>query len=484
MACGHQKAGARRRSKRSNGLAPEDCSICSPSSAPISGRAFRPLYFERERSLQELLNAKTDRQLTLLGGKHSEQQATAAEGEIRSLLTQYQELEVQIRSGNPRYAALKHPQPLRLEQIQKDALDANTLLLEYALGAERSYVWAVTRDGIKAFELPKRREIEDTAWRVHKEWSGNGPAADRRQVLALSRMLLHPVRGLLAGKRLLIVTEGALQYIPFSALLAQDRRPLVMDHEIVHLPSASTLAVLRHELAGRKPAPKMLAVLADPVYSRNDPRVKIPHAAPRGDSGERTGAAGFERLRLSRREAEAILALWPRESSLKALDFDASRTTATSGALVRYRIVHIASHGIVNAQHPELSGLVLSLVNENGDAQEGFLRAHEIFNLKLAADLVVLSACQTALGKDIKGEGLVSLTRGFLYAGTARVLASLWAVPDGGAAELMKIFYQRMRVQQLTPAAALRSAQMAMLQDVRWREPYYWAAFTIQGEYP
>jgi CHAT domain-containing protein len=131
-----------------------------------------------------------------------------------------------------------------------------------------------------------------------------------------------------------------------------------------------------------------------------------------------------------------------------------------------------------------LSGLALSLIDEQGNNQEGYLRAHEIFNLKLAADLVVLSACRTALGKDDSGEGLMGLTRGFFYAGAARVVASLWTVPDGGAARMMTLLYRSMREQHLRPAAALRAAQIAMLGDVRWRGPYSWAAFTIQGDYP
>jgi CHAT domain-containing protein len=438
-----------------------------------------PALLDQERSLRELIDAKTGRQFKLLSGKHTEQQAVAAESETRSILAQYQELESRIRAESPRYAALTHPQPLSLAEIQKEALDGDTVLLEYALGGERSYLWAVTRDRIEAFTLPKRAEIESAAIGVYKEWSSNAPSGDLRQVASLSRMLLGPVRNLLAGKRLLIVDEGALQYVPFGALVGSAGRRMVMDHEIVNLPSASTLVALRRELSGRKQPPKMLAVLADPVYNPSDPRVKT--AAPATRAGSPTG---FERLRSTRHEAEDIFALWPAQSSLKALDFDASQTLATSGVLADYRVVHFASHGVLNTAHPELSGLVLSTVNEKGVPQEGFLRAHDVFNLKLSADLVVLSACQTALGTDIKGEGLVGLTRGFFYAGAARVMASLWMAPDGGSAELMKIFYQRMRTQHLQPAAALRSAQIAMLEDVRWREPYYWAAFTIQGLYP
>jgi CHAT domain-containing protein len=186
-------------------------------------------------------------------------------------------------------------------------------------------------------------------------------------------------------------------------------------------------------------------------------------------------------LRFSRQEAEGITALAPEEKSLKAIDFKANKPTATSVDLSQYRIVHFATHGLLNSQHPELSGIVLSLVDEQGQPQDGFLRLHEVYNLKLGADLVVLSACQTALGKEVKGEGLVGLTRGFMYAGAARVVASLWSVDDKATAELMKRFYQGVLGEGQRPVAALRAAQMAMWKAKK--APYYWAAFVLQGEW-
>ena len=149
----------------------------------------------------------------------------------------------------------------------------------------------------------------------------------------------------------------------------------------------------------------------------------------------------------------------------------------------KYKIVHFATHSLINNQHPELSGVVLSLVDEQGQPQDGFLRLYEIYNLKLSADLVVLSACQTALGKDIKGEGLVGLTRGFMYAGAPRLVASLWKVSDNATAELMNRFYQKMLVEHLRPAAAMRAAQISMLKQKQWNAAYYWAGFVLQGEW-
>jgi CHAT domain-containing protein/tetratricopeptide (TPR) repeat protein len=497
---------------------------------------------ERERSLQQLLNAKAAAQFALLNRKHTPEQAEAFAKEIASLSTEYDELKAQIRARGPRYAALTQPQPLGLAEIQQQVLDPDTLLLEYSLGDDASYLFVASQTSLTSHQLPKRAEIEAATRRVRDlltapqlqpdDTAATYMARIRKagadywpQATALSRMLLSPVASQLSGKRLLIVADGALQYLPFGALPAPEteregdgatrrrgdgatgrkgkprpvapspRRPLIftpliVEHEVVHLPSASALAVLRRELAGRQPAEKAVAVLADPVFSADDTRVK---------SGGKTQAGGeaalgltraiddvrgdLRRLLMTRGEAEAILSVTPPSAGLKALDFQADRATATSDEMSRYRIVHFATHGLLNSRHPELSGLALSLVDEQGRQQDGFLRLHEIFNLRLPAELVVLSACQTGLGKEVKGEGLVGLTRGFMYAGAARVVASLWRVDDTATAELMKLFYRRMLREGMRPAAALREAQIEMWKRAPGRSPFYWAGFVLQGEW-
>jgi CHAT domain-containing protein/Tfp pilus assembly protein PilF len=471
-----------------------------------------PVLLERERILQRQLNAKASAQTQLLSGKHTEAQAAAIAKEIEELTSQYQQVEAQIRATSPPYAAFTQPQGLALSEIQQ-LLDSDTLLLEYSLGKERSYLWAVTPTSITSHELPKRTEIDKAAGRVHELLTISHRRETKRPAelaaAELSQLVLGPVAALLGNKRLLIVADGALQYVPFGALpkpatdnKTTDRKPLIADHEVVHLPSASTLAVLRREMAGRQSASKTVAVLADPVLLPDDVRVKqaaakagkeVSNSAPASDgtrgvtdnlvrSAKESGVMSWERLPFSRQEAEAI-AQMAQKQSFKALDFEASRTTATNPELSQYRIVHFATHGLLNSQHPELSGLVLSLVDERGQPQDGFLRLHDVYNLKLNADLVVLSACQTALGKEIKGEGLVGLTRGFMYAGAPRVVASLWSVRDEATAELMKRFYRGMLKEGLRPPAALRAAQLSMWKEKRWEAPYYWAGFVLQGEW-
>ena len=310
-------------------------------------------------------------------------------------------------------------------------------------------------------------------------------------------MLLQPAASQLKGKRLLLVGDGVLQYVPFAALPAPNSagRLLVLDHEIINLPSASVMAVLRQETSGRQRAAKTLAVLADPVFQNNDPRINEggknapAKSQPETQSTEayrsakESGLDSFVRLRFTRQEADEIAQFAPADKRLEALDFAASRANATSAALDQYQIVHFATHGLINNRHPELSGIVLSLVDEKGKPQNGFLRLYEIYNLKLSADLVVLSACQTAVGEEIRGEGLLGLTRGFMYAGAPRVVATLWQVDDRATSELMKRFYQKMLGEGLRPAAALKAAQVSMQTDKRWSSPHYWAAFTLQGEW-
>ncbi|MFP5288325.1 MAG: CHAT domain-containing protein, partial [Thermoanaerobaculia bacterium] len=388
---------------------------------------------------------------------------------LEAALDEHGRVEAALRASSPRYSGLTRPRPLSVDEIRREVLDGRALLLEYALGKERSYLWAVGPGSLRSFDLPPRAEIEKAArrWYDALKASEASAAGAREAADELGAMLLGPVQELLAGQPLLIVADGALQYLPFGALpVAGDGRALLVDrHEVTSLPSASALAVLRRELAGRSPAPRTLAVIADPVF-----RVE--------DSG-----MALARLRFSKEEAEAIASLIPEPQLYKALGFEASRDAVVGGRLAPFRMVHIASHGLIDSRRPELSTIVLSLVDERGKPRNGFLRLHDIYNLELQADLVTLSACRTALGQEIRGEGLVGMTRGFMYAGAARVLASLWSVDDRATSVLMKSFYRHMISGGLSPAAALRRAQSEMAHSPRWSSPFYWAGFSLQGEW-
>ena len=467
-----------------------------------------------ETSLQQQINAKAATRARVT----EKTQAAALDKEISQLTSRYLDVESQIRTTSPRYAALSQPQALSATKIQQ-LLDEQTVLLEFSLGDEKSRLLAVTPRAIAVHSLASRSQIESAARNVYGLMTARQPkqGLTATQMLArigeadgkfpsdareLSQMLLGPIAAKLSGewkgRRLAIVASGALEYLPFAALPVPETEkskdqsapsvPLIASHEVINLPSASVLALIRNETRGRAPGSKAVAVFADPVFETSDPRLVMASNASSltpelARSVRSFGRAGFGRLVFSREEADSIVKLAPASSTLKATGFEANRPLAASGDLSRYRIVHFATHGLINSERPELSGLVLSLLDENGRPQDGFLRMRDIYNLHLPAELVVLSACETALGKQIRGEGLVGLTRGFIYAGTERVVASLWQVDDQATAQLMQAFYRGMLKENLRPAAALRAAQIEMSRQKRWTSPYYWAGFIIQGEY-
>ncbi|MBP0009620.1 CHAT domain-containing tetratricopeptide repeat protein [Roseofilum sp. Belize Diploria] len=455
-----------------------------------------PTLLEQKKSLQKQLSLQEERRIQILSRSHTEREAQVIEEKIKTLLDQYRAVQALIRVSSPRYAALTQPEPLTLEEIQTQVLDEDTLLLEYFLGKERSTLWLVSSTEIKSYELPGRETIEQSA-RKFRDALTIPTQRIRRNVLEataiqLSEQILGPVAEELGNKRLAIAGHGALQYVPFAALAVpglQEYKPLIANRELVNLPSASTVAILRRETQGRKPAPKTLAVLADPVFGQNDGRVstrgtsKAQPLPPDLERSARESGVLFDRLPYTHQEAESILALVPAPERLEGFGFSASRKLAASDELSQYQIIHFATHGLMNSTNPALSGLVFSLVNADGEPLNGFLRLHEIFNLNLPSELVVLSACETGLGQNIKGEGLIGLTRGFMYAGAPRLVVSLWSVDDQATAKLMIDFYQTLLAEGKSPSQALREAQLKMWETSQWWQPYYWAAFTLQGEW-
>ncbi|HEX2639984.1 MAG TPA: CHAT domain-containing protein, partial [Pyrinomonadaceae bacterium] len=403
-------------------------------------RGVDPEMIERERTLARQLSDKAQ----ALARSDKPDRSKSLRDEISQLETELERSQTAIRKANPNYAALVQPQPLKFEEIQAQ-LDPDTLLLEYTLGSDRSYLWAITRDSLTTYTLEKGELIEKASRQVYEALTARstyvrGETASQKldridrsdaelpsAAKALSKLVLAPAAGQLGGKRVVVVADGALQYIPFPMLpdpAVPSGQPLVVAHEVVSLPSASALAIQRAELAGRQPSPKMLAVIADPVFDRTDVRVRsaavgsadkdqsdtaadsrsLEHIADASD--DKTGRLVIRRLAFTRREADALLSLAPKASSLREMDFQANRGNVMNGDLAQYRYVHFATHGFLDSERPGLSALVLSTVDANGKPQDGFLRANDIYNMKLPAELVVLSACQTGLGKEVKGEGL------------------------------------------------------------------------------
>ncbi len=451
---------------------------------------------DRERNLRQTINAKALLRQELIARK-SDPERTKVEREIAELIREHREIEAKVRSANPKFANFSDAKPLKVKQIQSTVLDDESVLLEYSIGAERSFLFVVAKDSLKVVELPGRAEVERLA-RVFRD-SLNAravPTTNESEIQTetrirkadaeldrtgaeLTRILLRPVAGEIANKRLLVVTSEVLQYIPFAALPNTNAasRFLIQTNEIVHLPSASALAYLRD--TARRPATKEIAIFADPVFDASDERLRQVIK-----SGAKPLARGpFARLVFSSQEAESISMLAPPENLFIATGFDANLSNLRKLDMGRYRILHFATHSSLDDRFNELSGVVLSLVDEKGAPREGIWRLNEIYNLTLNTELVVLSACETALGSEIRGEGLVGFTYSFMYSGARSVVASLWLVDDRPTYKLMQRFYQAMLKDKLPPSKALRAAQISMINEKGLDRPFFWSAFTLQGEW-
>jgi CHAT domain-containing protein len=370
--------------------------------------------------------------------------------------------------------------PLSLRAIQTGVLDAESALLEYRLGEPRSALWLVTPTSCERFDLPPRRTLELLVRRLLRRLvSCRSPAEmarARRLALEASRVLLGPVLPRLGTRRLLLSMPDELRSLPFEAL--PDPRagplfaaslwpaPLLARHEVARISSAAVLARLRARRAQR-PRPSGLAVLGDSVSNPDDVRLG---AARRGPPSP--GSRSWPRLPHAAEELEAILRLVREGRVLRAVGFAATRELVTSGALRSFSMLHFLAHGVLDAGHPERSGLALSRFDPRGRLRPGLLRAGDVGRLKLDADLVVLSACES--GGD--------LSDAFLAAGASGVVGSLWPVGDRATAELMPRFYRGLLVRGRTVAAALREAQLELWRDPRWNAPRHWAGFVLQGE--
>ncbi|MBX7222265.1 MAG: CHAT domain-containing protein [Blastocatellia bacterium] len=470
-----------------------------------------PALLEREQLARTRLNQRADYQSKLLSRNHTSEEAAAVAAELKRLTAEYQECQTLIQQQSPAVAALTQPSALALGEVQHNLLEPGTALIEFSLGEEKSYGWIVTQTTIEVFDLPRQKDLEPLARQVYQAISGRkqdgavSAAGQAEALKQLSTQLLEPVTKINGIQKLVVVGDGSLLYVPLGALPlpGTNGTKRVIDHyEITNLPSATMLGLIRRNTTGRSGATKQLAIFADPVFSPDDPRLA---GRPAGKTGTRSEnrslvlgkhekstqtlrepelAAQIPRLPGTRQEADAIASFVPATEVFKAIGFDATRETAISPQLANYRIVHFATHSFINPIHPELTGIALSMIDRKGTSIAGWVRLNDVFNLRLPADLVVLSACNSGIGKEYRGEGLIGLPRGFLHAGAARVLVTQWEVSDQATAVLMEKFYRHLLgPEKQNPAAALRAAQREMMTSAKWSAPVYWAAFQLVGEY-
>jgi CHAT domain-containing protein/Tfp pilus assembly protein PilF len=462
------------------------------------------------------------------------------DADLEKLQTEYEEIENQIRAASPRYATLTANKPMTLAEVQQTVLDDQTVLVEYALQADDSYLFAVSKDAVSLFKLPSRATVEKLATDLRAQLI---PSKLQRRIVgidvaeanrglgiassapedaapfvaaanALYKVVLEPAASMIGEKRLLIVADGALNYVPFETLLKSPEPGdfaslgyLVKSNEIIYAPSASVVGAIKQQRA--KTSSRAVLVIADPVFNSNDARAKKGAAPANADAelrglGIQSALADVDgatpapaaangaleglplaRLNGTRVEADQIAKL-AKASGGQAdvwLDLDASEENLATRDISKYRVIHVATHGLLNAERPQFTGVVLSLVGNK--TRDGFVRTDEVFNLRLGSPLVMLSACETGLGKEKRGEGVMGLTRAFMYAGAPTVGVSLWSVADKSTADLMTDFYQRLLSTSAatTSSGALRGAQLAMISGKKYSAPFYWAPFVLVGDW-
>lgn len=489
--------------------------------------------FDRQQDIADILTGVN------ISTEEMKKKPAELDEELEKLQAEYEEIENQIRTASPRYAMLTANKPFTLAEVQQKVLDDQTVLVEYALQADESYLFAVSKSAVSLFKLPARANIEKLATDLRAQLipaklqrrivgidiveanRGLGVASSAPEDAApfiaasngLYKAVLEPAAAMVGEKRLMVVADGALNYIPFEVLLktgdAGDFSSLgylVKTNEVIYAPSASVVGAIRQQRA--KSTSRAMLIIADPVFNSNDARAKKGTALAANDAevrglgiqasltdvaGTTTPAAAgaameglpLARLNGTRLEADQISKL-AKASGGQAdvwLDLDANEDNVVTRDVSKYRVIHVATHGLLNAERPQFTGVVLSLVGNK--THDGFVRTDEVFNLRLGSPLVMLSACETGLGKEKRGEGIMGLTRAFMYAGAPTVGVSLWSVADKSTADLMTDFYKRLLTvgDTTTSSSALRGAQLALISGKKYSAPFFWAPFVLVGDW-
>ena len=476
------------------------------------GKDADPETVKRQKEIGVLLNTKADKLTDLLSQNAEKSETDKISDEINELGNELENIKAKLKQQSPIYSAIKNPAPFDVAEFQDKILDENSLLLEFSFGKDESYLWLVGKNKFTSYILPPREQIENQIDKLRsliasremkkdeqiEEYQSRIKVAEdeyKKQSRELSNVLFGQITGEITNKRLIIVPDGKLHYFPISALPlpnSDSDEPILLTNETVYEPSAQTLLILQKSRNQTVSTTKKLLIFSDPIFTSDDARLSnqeklsektVAETAPDNKFRFVESLNSLTRLTASKDESETITNIVGASDTDNFSGFAANRENMLNVKASDYKLIHFATHGLTDEKRPELSGIVLSRFNENGEKRDELFRIHDIYGLNLNADLVVLSACETGLGKEVKGEGLMSLNNAFLQVGAKSVMASLWKVEDGATLELMNHFYSAMADENLTPPQALRKAQIKLRQIPQYQSPFYWAAFTIQGDF-
>lgn len=468
-----------------------------------------PQLVKKEKEILDSLNENAEKLTQSLTSNAAKTEIKKIEDEINESRNELEKIKGELRSKSPIYSTIKNPTDFDVQEFQENVLDDKSLFLEFSFGENESYLWLIGKTGFDVFTLPQReiledqlneiydllisRELlEDESIEAYRKRLSENERKFQEQAQVLSNYLFGKAAEKLKDKRLIIATDGKLRYFPVSALPfpnsddEQINEPILLSNEVIYEPSATTLSLLTKKSKTVEIPEKDLLIFADAVYSAKDERIisdrsDLTRSSSNIDDEQKTSF--LERLPATEQEAASIVKTFGSSDTKLFSGFSATRENFFETKLSDYKVLHFATHGTLNENQPEFSGLVFSQFGENGKRKKGIVRLQDIYGLNLAADLIVLSACDTGIGKDIKGEGLISLTDGFLQSGAKTVVSSRWKVSDKATLELMKNFYEIMEAENIPPSQALQKAKIKLRENSAFASPYHWAAFTIQGDY-
>jgi CHAT domain-containing protein len=420
--------------------------------------------------------------------------------ELQEAEAELESFQREMRRANPRYASVKYPQLLQTSRISEELLDADSALIEYVVSEPGSFAWVVRRGKIACVRLPGKKAIDGLIADYRNSLSEKVTSLTLNTALArlnaggqrLYRQLFQPLEALIGtASRLIIVPDGGLAYLPFETLVGE--RPsgagrgatgeyLIERFAISYAPSASALAAIQTAARELPKGGKGMIAFGDPLYAPVTQSNPLTEALQSTTLRLTEPADHHKQLPYTRKEIQEIGSLFPSSEQKTYLGAEAREQNVKAEDLSRYRYVHFAAHGIIDEEYPARSGIVLSA--EPNSREDGVLQMSEVMRLKVNADLVTLSACRTGLGKLLNGEGMIGLTRAFLYAGASSVVVSLWNVNDTATADLMRGFYRNLQ-RGLAKDQALRQAKRELIngQKRAWRHPYFWAPFVLIGEH-